>query len=214
MIWNQRNQIRQRIPSCNTDQLAQAAAEMLNEFVAALPPPNAAPQRSTVRWKRPPSGMFKLNFDGAIFKQENKSGVGVAIRDCNGLVIASLTQLLPQAYEVVEIEAIAACHALKFGLKVGINEAVLEGDCLAIIQALKDGGSSVASVKPLILDALGFSCSFTKLLYSHTKKDGNKLSHNLVRHSINVNDYVAWMEDIPPPFFFIVQANITNLHLH
>ena len=191
MIWNQRNQIRHHILSCNTDQLAQAATEMLNEFVTVLPPPNAAPQRSTVRWKPPPSGMFKHNFYGAVFKQENKSGVGVAIQDCDGLVIASLTQLLPQAYEVTEIEAIAACRALEFGLDVGINEAVLEGDWLAIIQALKDGGSSMASVKPPILDALGFSCSFTKLLYSHTKRDGNRLAHSLARHSINVNDYVV-----------------------
>lgn len=61
--------------------------------------------------------MFKPNFNGAIFKQENKSGVGVATRDCNGLVIASLTQLFPQAYVAMEIEAIAICCALKFGQK-------------------------------------------------------------------------------------------------
>ena len=47
---------------------------------------------------------------------------------------------------------------------------VFEGNYLAIIQALKDGGSSMALVKPLILDALGFSSSFRKLLYSHTKR--------------------------------------------
>ena len=121
-------------------------------------------------------------------------------------MIASFTQLLSQAYEVTEIEAIASCHALEFGLEVGINEAILEGDCLAIRQALKDGGSSMASVKPLILDALWFFCSFTKLLYSHTKRNGNRLAHGLARHSINVNDYVVWMEDVPPPFFSIVQA--------
>ena len=87
MIWNQRNQIWHRIPSCNTDQLAQVAIERLNEFVAGLPPTNPAPQKSKVVWKPPPTGMFKLNFDGAVFKQENKSGVGVAIRDCKGLAL-------------------------------------------------------------------------------------------------------------------------------
>ena len=71
------------------------------------------------------------------------------------------------------------------------------------MQALKDGGTSLALVKPLILDALSQSSSFTKLLYSHTKRDGNKLAHSLARHSINVDDYVVWMEDIPLPLFSI-----------
>ena len=129
------------------------------------------------------------------------------------VVIASLTQLLPQAYGVTEIEDIAACCALEFGQEVGIQEAVFEGDCLAIIQALKDGGSSMALVKPLILDTLGFSSSFRKLVYSHTKRDGNKLAHSLSRHSINVNGYIVWMEDVPQLFFSIVQADIANSHL-
>ena len=49
----------------------------------------------------------------------------------------------------------------------------------------------MASVKPLILDTIGFSSSFRKLVYSHTKRDGNKLAHSLSRHSINVNGYIV-----------------------
>ncbi|XP_075636783.1 uncharacterized protein LOC142609023 [Castanea sativa] len=112
-------------------------------------------QKPKVVRKSPPIAVFKLNFDGAVFKQENKSGVSVAIRDCEGLVIASLIQLLPQAYDATDIEAIVACRALDFGQEVGIQEAVLEGDRLAIRQALKEGGISMASIKPLILDILG-----------------------------------------------------------
>lgn len=44
-------------------------------------------------------------------------------------MIASFAQLFSQAYDVMEIEAIAACRALEFGQEVGINEVVLEGDC-------------------------------------------------------------------------------------
>lgn len=120
---------------------------------------------------------------------------------------------LPQAYNATEIKALAACHAVELGQEVGIQEAELEGDCLSIIQTLKDGGSSMAAVKPLILDALGISSSFRKLLYSRTKRDGNKLAHSLSRHFTNVNDYIVWMEDVSAFFFSVVQANIANLHL-
>nr|POE65828.1 putative ribonuclease h protein [Quercus suber] len=90
-IWNQRNQIRHHVPSCSTDQIAQVALEKLNEFHYVLPQPLPALPQSKVAWKPPPSSIFKLNFDGAIFKSENKSGVGVVIRGCRGHMIASLT---------------------------------------------------------------------------------------------------------------------------
>ena len=44
-------------------------------------------------------------FDGAIFSVENKSGLGIVIRDSVGLAIASCTQLLLQAYLTCEVEA-------------------------------------------------------------------------------------------------------------
>ena len=190
-VWNQRNQIRHYVPSCKTDQIAQVALEKLNEFRYILPQPMPARPQPKAVWKPTPSGIFKLNFDGAVFKFENKSGVGVAIRDCRGQIIASLAQVLPQAYDAMEIEALAAHRALVFGLEVGISEAVLEGDCQTVMQALKEGGSNFASVKPLILDALSQSSSFTKSLYSHTKRDGNKLAYSLARLSINVDNYIV-----------------------
>lgn len=61
----------------------------LNEFHSVLPQPLPALPQSKVVWKPPPSGIFKLNFDGTVFKFENKSGVGVAIQDCRGHMIAS-----------------------------------------------------------------------------------------------------------------------------
>ena len=111
--------------------------EKLNEFHSVLPQPLPALPQSKVVWKPPPSGIFKLDFDGAVFKSENKSGVGVVIQDCRGHMIASLAQVLPQAYDALEIEVLAAHRALEFGLEVGINEAVLEGDCQAIMHGLK-----------------------------------------------------------------------------
>lgn len=67
----------------------------------------------------------------------------------------------------------------------------------------------------MIYSILTFCISFTKLLYSHNKRDGNKFAHSLARHSINVDDddYVVWMEDVPLPLVSIVQADIAKLSL-
>ena len=41
------------------------------------------------RWRVLQVGFVKVNFDGAVFGELNKSGVGVVIRDNNRAVLAS-----------------------------------------------------------------------------------------------------------------------------
>lgn len=43
---------------------------------------------------------------------------------------------MPFAYQAVEIEAMAALRALKFGLEVGIDKAIVEGDLELVVKAL------------------------------------------------------------------------------
>ena len=57
---------------------------------------------------------MKINLDGAVFSNENKSGINVVIRDCSGLVLASCSKIVQQAYNSSEIEALAATTALSF----------------------------------------------------------------------------------------------------
>lgn len=95
-IWHRRNQVRLCIPCCNTDQVAPQAKENLAEFNAALPPKLPRLLRQKVAWKPPPDpSLFKINFDGAVFTEEKKSGIEVVIRDYQGQVIASSTTTIP-----------------------------------------------------------------------------------------------------------------------
>ena len=56
------------------------------------------------------------------------SGIGVVIRDHQGLVISSLSQQLSQAYLVVEVKALAATRTLESASELGIVNAILKGD--------------------------------------------------------------------------------------
>ena len=80
-----------------------------------------------------------------------------------------------------------------------------------IIESLKVGGNTIASVEPLIQDTIVFSSFFSKLLFSHCRRDGNKLAHSLARYSINVSNYVVWMEEVPHPLFSVAQHDLANL---
>ena len=58
---------------------------------------------------------------------------------------------------------------------------------------------------------LFFSGLYTKLLYSHRRRDGNKLAHSLARFSIHVSNYSAWMEELPHSLLSVAEQDVANL---
>ena len=80
---------------------------------------------------------MKVNFDGVVFGDSNKSGVGVVIKDNNGDVLASFSEKIFQAYKAEETEALVALKALMFTHELGFQNVIIEGDVLGLIQALK-----------------------------------------------------------------------------
>ena len=94
--------------------------------------------------------MFKINFDGAIFAKEKCSGLGVIVRNKEGLVIASMSTWVPQQLQPIEIEALAANKALEFAREMDISDAVLEGNSLLVMTALKSKNPRLAPFGLLI----------------------------------------------------------------
>ena len=82
------------------------------------------------------------------------------------------------------MEAIVANRALEFAREIGINDAILEGDSSLVHLALKRGEHSLSPFRLLVEDIKLSLASFSTLLYSHIKREGNKVAHGLARHVI------------------------------
>ena len=178
---------------------------------AINPLPNKVRPEPKPKWIAPPPNTYKINYDGAISDEENKAGVGVVIRDCNGEVIASLNQQLDQAYQPVEVEAIAACRAVEFGNELGVGCAIVEGDSEVIVKALRNKNNGLISFAPLINDVSLFSSLFSELSYSHIRRDGNKVAHNLTRLVLITLDCTMWMEEVSSHTLHFIQADLAAL---
>ena len=87
-IWYKWNQVHLHKPCCTSDLIATQAKERLQEFTAALPPKPPRMTRTRDIWKPPDVSYFKINFDGGVFRNENKSSIGVVIWDHTSFVIA------------------------------------------------------------------------------------------------------------------------------
>ncbi|XP_075655185.1 uncharacterized protein LOC142625399 [Castanea sativa] len=142
------------------------------------------------RWLPPPVNVVKINFDGAVFSKENKSGVGVVVKDVKGLVLTSCAKVMQQASEAVDIESLAVATALSFARDPGFQCVVLKGDLMEVIQALRENAQSLTLIGLLLEDVRMLSQNFEQVLYSHTKREGKENYDPLpyspvVQHQVN-----------------------------
>ena len=61
-----------------------------------------------LRWSCPPEGVYKVNFDASLFENVGCAGIGLAIQDSEGEIIAVLSQRIPLPFSVEMAEAMAA----------------------------------------------------------------------------------------------------------
>ena len=65
-------------------------------------------------------GVFKVNFDAALFENTGNARIGVAIRDSDGEIIAALSQRIPLPFSVEMAEAMATHRAILFAQELSI----------------------------------------------------------------------------------------------
>uniref|UniRef100_A0A2N9IZ60 Reverse transcriptase domain-containing protein n=1 Tax=Fagus sylvatica TaxID=28930 RepID=A0A2N9IZ60_FAGSY len=126
-------------------------------------------------------------------------GLGVIIRDGQGLPIAALCKRFMCLHSVDDAEAIAAREALQFVGEIGITDAEFEGDSLTICNALRSQDQSFASFGDIIDEACLLASSLSRCSFSHVKWEGNCVAHLLARRAIDLQeDFLVWLEDVPP----------------
>ena len=70
-------------------------------------------------WQPPPQNMYKLNFDAAVFMEQQRSGVGAIIRNAQGEVIAGMSAKGPYVRDSKETKALACRQAVVFAMEAG-----------------------------------------------------------------------------------------------
>ena len=124
-------------------------------------------------------------------------GIGVIIRDSEGMVIVALSQKLALPLGALEIESKAMEVEVQFALDVGVRDVMLEGDSKCICNALQGLGETASSVQNVVAGMIHLAQAFRSIAFSHTKKQANVPAHLLAQYAANINNYVAWLEECP-----------------
>ena len=118
---------------------------------------------------------------------------------------------MEQAYQPLEVEAIAACKAVESGNEIGVDCAIVEGDSELIVKALRNNDNGLISFAPLINDVSLFPGLFSELSYSHIGRDVNKVAYSLARLALITPDCTVWMKEVLSCTLLFVQADLAAL---
>lgn len=175
-IWTCRNKLRAKQQVWDVSDTIKNAKDLLQDFrdVQSLSL-HPLVQREVVRWKPPSSGLFKINFDGALFDNLALAGLGIVIQDEQGLIIAALSQRIPLPSSVVMVEALAARRALIFAQEISISTVEVEGDSLQVIRAIRNQKQDRSCMGHIIQDIKQIGSCMQTCFFSHICKGGQQI---------------------------------------
>ena len=101
----------------------------------------------------PPWPKLKVNFDGAVFRENQRAKVGVIVRDAVGRVCASMAESFHLPFSVAAVEVLAAKKALQLAKDLGFHSIILEGDLKMAIDGLLSKNSSLNEYGHLLSEA-------------------------------------------------------------
>ena len=204
IIWNQRNALIHGKQLQAPGILNGRAEDFMDEFRHAQShlvtrPPSLNP----ISWRPPSPNRFKLNFDAAIFKDEEASGFGAIIQNECGEVLAAFSGKGPPVDCSEEAEILACRRAVEFTLECGFREMVVEGDNQSVMTALERKTNLSSRVGHILPDMLCLLNGFGWSQILFAKRSVNTVAHLLARHAKNGSHDVIWIEESPPT---VVQA--------
>lgn len=112
LIWSHRNKTRLQEQSLPLNSIREAVCKYLQRFNSCRDKPRTIKQIRRRRWQPPKPGEYKINFDGAMFSEEDEAGLGIVVWDSAGQVLASLAEKIKKPHSVECLEKIAARWAV------------------------------------------------------------------------------------------------------
>ena len=211
-LWQRRNRIREKQSSWPLHEVSMRAKNLVLEYFKIHKHPPKIQRRATLtRQLPPPVGFYKANFDAAYFGNSGIAGIGVVVRDCEGEIIAALSQKILEPYSVDVAETLACRRAVVFARELSLFSIIVEGDNMRIVQATSNKRENLTLFGHVIKEIHDSCSSFTKISFQHVRRDGNKLAHALARRAILSADTVVWVEELPTDLEDVFQMDLVDL---
>ena len=209
-LWTHRNEVRHGGARKNEKALIDSALAYLEDYHSCVAVTSRKVEKKQAVWTPPPTNLYKINIDGAVFTALGAAGAGVLIRDGIGNVIGASCKKFQAPFGAIEAEAKAIELALQMTKDLVIQEFILESDSLILVNALKECSPPSIAVAAVVYNTLAASYGFRHVEFNHVGRQGNRPAHLLAKHVFDIDDFSVWIEETP---YFLEQALLHDVSL-
>nr|POE95330.1 hypothetical protein CFP56_05688 [Quercus suber] len=111
------------------------------------------------------------NYIDTMFQEEDRIGIGVIIRECQGKCLAHMVRIIPLPLIVIELETLAISKALQFNADLSLEDVTPEGVSEIALNALNSDSQSLESFGLLSLYVKCFASLFHCIRFSHVHRE-------------------------------------------
>ncbi|BFG35373.1 hypothetical protein CerSpe_216470 [Prunus speciosa] len=147
-LWEARNCLVWQGVRCPPHLIVSHTQQLLHDYrkvnaVSSKTPPCPS---NIVRWRCPPSGRLKINFDAAYNPLSRKVAIGVVMRNEGRVFVGTVAKMFGHVLSAEHVECLVAKEGVMLAISMGIESPIFEGDSLVVITAILRVGSNFSTL--------------------------------------------------------------------
>jgi hypothetical protein len=150
-----------------------------------------------VKWQAPPEGFLKINWDASLDVSRKRMGMGIAIRDYRGKLLVAYCATREFITDPATAEALTAWQAAQLSHRLGLQNIVLEGDALEVVNVLRTEETWLGRYGHILQDAKHMLSQCREWQVNHVHRQGNAVAHGLAKLALNIQQEVVWTDNFP-----------------
>ena len=143
---------------------------------------------ATQLWIPSKQGWYKVNTDGAVFRETGSCGIGVVVRNEKGQIMGALCRRPELPLRALEAEAKAVEEGIQFARDLGLDQIVIECDSQVVVNSFCKQDLIQSSVQKVIEGSRLGLCWFSAWEVVHTRRGYNSVAHIMARHAKFVSE--------------------------
>ncbi|XP_074287515.1 uncharacterized protein LOC141612603 [Silene latifolia] len=159
---------------------------------------------------RPCFGTWKVNVDAGVMEGVGV-GIGAVCRNHEGVMEWAVTVQRDGSCGVPMAEVEAILLGLKEAWIRGQRSIVVESDCLEVVQALRKKKSGRSELFIIYADILHFCNRFVSVSFTHSRRNFNRLAHEVAHARPWSMGRRVWLDDFPLQFVDVASHDLRNM---
>ena len=186
-LWNNRNSVIHGGHSKGKEGLIKLVAGYVEEIKSEKTTQRRVHSGATQKWTPPKKGWYKVNTDGAVFREAGCCGIGVVVRNEKGQIMGALCRGMELPLGALEVEAKAVEEGVQFARDLSLGKIVIESDSQVVVNSLRVPGLTQSCVQKVI-DGTRLDLRWLAWDVSHMCRGCNTAAHFLARHAKFIHD--------------------------